>query len=293
MCLKYKKPVVIAEQGCTSLGNIDNAKKMIDMASESGANYVKFQKRNPRESLRPEQWSMPHPNPEFSYGKNYLEHREALEFDLDQHKELKDYCEERKIGYSTSVWDVTSAKQIVTLKPDFIKVPSACNNNFEMLEILKNTYHGCIIISLGMTTKEEERDLIKFLGSECLEERVVLMSCTSGYPVKFEDVCLLEIKRLVNEYCDGLRSAKAFGYSNHALGIAMGPVAYALGAQYIEYHYIDDRTKKHTDASASLEPGGLRKLVRDLNATYQALRYKDKEILDIEQPQREKLKYKK
>ena len=117
----------------------------------------------------------------------------------------------------------------------------------------------------------------------------MLYICTSGYPVSFEDVCLLEIKRIENMY--GKR-VKKIGFSGHHLGIAIDIAAYTLGASVIERHYTLDRTWKGTDHAASLEPEGIRKLKRNLDATYSALQYKEKEILDIEIAQREKLKYK-
>lgn len=280
-------PIVIAEQGCSSLGNLENAKELIDIAVAAGCQYVKFQKRNPKESLTPEQQNSPHPNPAFAYGDTYLAHREFLEFSVEQHIELANYCKSQGIGYSTSVWDVTSAKEICKLNPDFIKVPSACNTHFEMLKVLKEEYSGDIIISLGMTSKKEEQEILDFFNGHL--NRLIIMSCTSGYPVPFEQVCLLEIVRLKDLYGD---KVKAIGYSNHALGISLGPVAYSLGATYLEYHYIDDRTKRHTDAAASLEPTGLSKLVRDLKTTNKALKLKEEDILEIESPQRDKLKFK-
>ena len=120
------------------------------------ADIVKFQKRCNRELLTPEQYAAPHPNPANSYGKTYGEHREYLEFTVEQHAQLKAWCDELGITYSTSVWDLTSAKEIASLHPELIKIPSACNNHYEMLEWLCENYDGEIHVSLGMTTHEEE-----------------------------------------------------------------------------------------------------------------------------------------
>ena len=119
------------------------------------ADAIKFQKRCNKELLTPEQYNAPHPHPENSYGKTYGEHREFLEFSLDQHKQLKEWCEEVGITYATSVWDMTSAKEIASLKPKFIKIPSACNNHLAMLQWLCDNYEGEIQVSLGMTTHTE------------------------------------------------------------------------------------------------------------------------------------------
>ena len=194
------------------------------------------------------------------------------------------------IIYSTSVWDLTSAKEITSLKPKFIKIPSACNNHYEMLEWLCDNYEGEIHVSLGMTTHEEEEKLISLFEKKGRNKDLVVYVCTSGYPVSFKDVCLLEITRIKEKY---EHIVKRIGFSGHHLGIAIDIAAYTLGASIIERHYTLDRTWKGTDHAASLEPEGVRKLKRDLNATYEALHYKEKEILDIESVQREKLKYRK
>ena len=289
--MEYLKPFVIAEIGCNHKGDMDIAKRLIRTAAiYCEVDAVKFQKRCNRELLTPEQYNAPHPNPANSYGKTYGEHREFLEFTVEQHRELKEYCEEMNIVYSTSVWDLTSAKEIASLHPKFIKIPSACNNHYEMLEWLCDNYEGEIHISLGMTTHEEEEKLIQLFEKKGRNEDVVLYVCTSGYPVAFGDVCLLEITRVREMYENRV---KRIGFSGHHLGIAVDIAAYTLGASVIERHYTLDRTWKGTDHAASLEPEGVRKLKRDLMATYEALHYKEKEILDVEAVQREKLKYRK
>jgi sialic acid synthase len=284
----YKKPFLIAEIGCNHKGDMEIAKELVKIAKIfCNADAVKFQKRNNRELLTEEQYNAPHPNPANSYGDTYGAHREYLEFDLEQNRELKEYCEEMGIVYSTSVWDLTSAKEVASLNPEFIKIPSACNNNFEMLDWLCKNYKGEIHISTGMTTKDETEDLVNFFIERGRNKDLVLYNCTSGYPVPFEDVCLLDINILKDKYAD---KVKHIGFSGHHLGIAVDIAAYTLGAHIIERHYTIDRTWKGTDHAASLEPMGLRKLSRDLAAVHQALTYKKKDILDIEQVQRDKLK---
>ncbi|GEL12401.1 N-acetylneuraminate synthase [Flavobacterium glycines] len=287
----YKKPYVIAEIGCNHKGEIEIAKELIKIAKIfCNADAVKFQKRNNKELLTEEQYNAPHPNSSNSYGDTYGAHREYLEFDVNQHAELKSYCESIGITYSTSVWDTTSAKEITSLHPEFIKIPSACNNNFEMLGWLCDNYFGEIHISTGMTTKDETAILVNYFIEKGRNKDLVLYNCTSGYPVPFEDICLLEIKLLKQKYGD---KVKYIGFSGHHLGIAVDVAAYTLGAHIVERHYTLDRTWKGTDHAASLEPMGLRKLSRDLNAVYEALAYKATDILPIEQVQREKLKNKK
>lgn len=286
-----KPAKVIAEIGCNHKGNMEIAKELIKVAKiYCNADVVKLQKRNNRELLTEEQYNAPHPNPANSYGDTYGAHREFLEFTVEQHRELKKYCDELGIVYSTSVWDLTSAKEIASLNPEFIKIPSACNNHYEMLGWLCEHYQGEIHVSTGMTSQEEIETLVKFFESKGRAKDVVLYACTSGYPVPFEDVCLLEITRLKELYENRV---KEIGFSGHHLGIAVDVVAYTLGATWVERHYTLDRTWKGTDHAASLEPEGLRRLVRDLKAVNKTLTYKKEDVLDIEKVQREKLKYKK
>ena len=286
-----KEAKFIAEIGCNHKGDIEIAKELIKVAKIFGnADVVKFQKRNNKELLTEEQYNSPHPNPSHSYGDSYGEHREFLEFTIEQHADLKKYCESLNVEYSTSVWDLTSAKEIASIQPSMIKVPSACNNHYQMLKWLCENYPGDIHISTGMTSRQEIEELVVFFEVNGRIGDIVLYACTSGYPVPFEDVSLLEIKNLIEKYGNRV---KAIGFSGHHLGIAVDIAAYTLGATYIERHYTLDRTWKGTDHAASLEPNGIRKLVRDLKAVSKALTYKEKDILDIETMQKDKLKFKK
>ena len=287
--IKYNTPYLIAEIGCNHMGNIDIAKEMIETAETfCKADAVKFQKRCNKELLTEEQYNAPHPNPANSYGKTYGEHREFLEFTKEQHRELQEYCNKCGIEYITSVWDLTSAKEIAALNPKFIKIPSASNNNFEMLSWLCENYKGEIQISFGMTTHEEEKEIVELFEKCGRNKDLTIFCCTSGYPVPMQDVCLLEITRLREEYGNRV---KRIGFSGHHNGIAIDVAALTLGAEVFERHYTLDRTWKGTDHAASLEPDGMRRLKRNLAQTYQALTYKSEEILPIEKVQREKLKY--
>lgn len=281
-------PKVIAEIGCNHKGNMDVAKELIVTAAMyCKVDVVKFQKRTPKELLSEEEYNTPHPNPSNSYGATYGAHREFLEFNLEQHRQLKAWCEELGMVYSTSVWDLTSAKEITTLNPELIKIPSACNLKFDMLEYLCDNYKGEIHISFGMTTHEEEERILNFFEARNRAKDLIIYSCTSGYPVAFDEICLFEIKRLKEMYQSRV---KQIGFSGHHLGIAADIAAMTLGAEWIERHFTLDRTWKGTDHAASLEPDGMRKLVRDVRNVFKALNYKSTEILDIEIEQRKKLK---
>lgn len=280
---------VIAEIGCNHKGDINIAKEMIETAKYFCKIYaVKFQKRNPKECLTKEEYNKPHPVSYHSYGKTYGEHREFLEFTIDQHRKLKTYCDQLGIIYSSSVWDLTSAKEIISLNPEYIKIPSACNTNFKMLKYICDNYQGDIHISLGMTNHKEEENIVNFLKEKNRNKDTVLYACTSGYPVPDKDVCLFEIKRLRKKF---LKDVKAIGFSGHHNGIAIDVAAFVIGAQYIERHFTLNRTWRGTDHAASLEPDGLRRVARDIKSVAETLCYKDKEILDIEEEQRKKLKW--
>jgi len=274
---------VIAEIGGTHIGSLERAKKLAKLAKLAGADILKTQKRNPYKSVKKELWDQPHPNQLFAYGKTYLEHRINLELSIEEHKQLKEYCEKIDIIYSTSVWDIDSTNEIIKLNPKLIKVPSACNMNWDILDLLYKNYDGEIHISLGMTTKEEKELIYKFLEEKNQLDRTVVYHCSSGYPVPFSQLYLLEISKLVKRF-------PHVGFSNHGFGIAGEISALTLGATFFERHVIDDRTFPHTDASCSLEPQGLSKMIRDLKAISKALKYKPNELEEIELIQRNKLR---
>jgi N-acetylneuraminate synthase len=288
--LDFKEPKIIAEIGCNHKGDFEIAKEMIKIAKIfCNADAVKFQKRTPKELLTEEEYNSPHPNPQNAYGKTYGEHREFLEFDIEQHRELKKYAEEEfKITYFSSVWDMTSLKEIASLDPKIIKFPSAMSTNWQMHEYVCKNYDGEIHISTGMTAKNEIEEIIKFYEKFNKNQNVVLYHCTSGYPIEFKDATLLEIARLKKNYGS---KVKSIGFSGHHKGIAIDVAAYTLGAQWTERHFTLDRTWKGTDHAASLEPDGLRRLKRDLMAVYSALKFKDADFLDVEKVQAKKLRW--
>ena len=285
---KHNLPKIIAEVGCNHKSNMAIAKELIQVAAVyCKVDVVKFQKRCNRELLSNDEYNAPHPNPVNSYGKTYGEHREFLELTLEQHKQLKLWCEEFGVIYSTSVWDLTSAKEIASIKPQLIKIPSASNLNKQMLEFLCDNYSGEIHLSFGMTSRDEEETIVSFFESKKRAQDLVIYACTSAYPVPFEDICLLEISRLQNTFGNRVKS---IGFSGHHLGTAIDVAALTLGAEWIERHFTLDRTWKGTDHAASLEPNDMYQLVYDCQAASKALSNKSIEILDIEAVQRNKLK---
>ena len=279
----YNKCKVVSELCCNHSGEINIAKEMIKISKLCGADYIKFQKRNSEKAVPKHIQNQPHPCPMHSFGETYLEHRRNLEFSLDQHKELKDLCDEADIGYSSSVWDEDSARDIISLNPDFIKIPSAMNENYSLLDIVFNEYGGDVHLSLGMISKKDKEKLFNKVIK--WEDRIVVYHTTSGYPVSFNELYLLEILELKKVF-------DRVGFSGHHLGLAVDISAYTLGAEWVERHFTLDRTKKGTDNAASLEPMGLQKLCRDLKAVHKSLKYKDLDYTEDEKVNKEKLKIK-
>ena len=290
---------VIAEIGCNHKGDLEIAKELIRVAAHvCKADVAKFQKRHNRELLTPEEYSRPHPVAENAYGPTYGAHREFLELDTEQHRELVDECKRNGIAYSTSVWDLTSAKEMTSLNPPLLKIPSATNQHFELQGYLCENFEGEIHVSTGMSTGDEIAKLVDFYEERGRANDLVVYSCTSGYPVAFEDICLFEVKTLMERF--GHR-VKSIGFSGHHLGISADVAALAVGRlmeaegkgrfSHIERHFTLDRTWKGTDHAASLEPDGLRRLCRDVQNVDKALAYKPQDILPVEQVQRDKLKW--
>ena len=289
--LKNKKSNVklIAEIGCNHKGNFKIAEKMIEIAAKfSGADIIKFQKRNPKELLSSKEYNAPHPNPVNSYGKTYGEHREYLEFNIFQHKKLKKICEKFKKIYSVSVWDISSFEQIKKIKPKMIKIPSAHNLDFKLIDfILLSNFKGDIHLSLGMTTKKEERKIINLFHKRKKLNKLVLYTCTSKYPAESNEINIKEIKRLKTDYGN---KVKGIGFSGHHNGIGVDNLSVAFGASFIERHFTLDRTWKGTDQAASLEPDGLRRLKSLICETEQALTFRPSGLPKYEIEQRKKLK---
>ena len=280
---------LIAEIGCNHMGNASIAAEMVQTAAVfCQVDVIKFQKRRPREALTEATFRAPHPVPENAFGSTYGEHREFLELDVQQHAELKGQIESLGAEYMTSVWDCASACEIVGLKPRAIKVPSAKNEDRRLLDYLIAEFPGEIHVSVGMISRRHELQLVELFSEKNRARDLVIYACTSGYPVPDDDVCLLEISRLIGDYA---ADVAAIGFSGHHNGIALDIAAVTLGAKWIERHFTLNRTWKGTDHAASLEADGMRRLRRDLTSALSALRHKPLDrLLEIEQGQYEKLK---
>ena len=274
------KPVFfIAEAGINHQGEVNIAKKLIDLAIEAGADLVKFQKRNVDRILTKEGLDKPYDSPN-SFGKTYGEHKRYLELSEPDYRELKKYADQKRILFSASPWDEESADFLEGLGVPVYKIASADLTNHPLLEHIAKKRKP-MIISTGMTNISEIDEAFNLVKK--YNDQLILLHCVSTYPALFEHVNLKAIQTLSDRY------NVPVGYSGHEPGIAIGAAAVALGAKVIEKHFTLDRTMKGSDHAASLEAAGIKKIVRDIRAIEKALGTGEKKMIKEEIPIREKL----
>ena len=276
-----KSPTLVAEIGCVHGGSLDRAISLIRLAASNGAHAVKSQKRDPYACVPDHIKNQPHPNPKFAFGSTYLEHRLTLELSVESHIAMAEECRRLGILYGCSVWDEASLHDMLQVKPDFVKIPSACCLDFTLIERGISSFPCKLHISNGMTTGEDRLNLYSMLKGR--EQDVVVYHTTTEYPCPFSRLYLMEVPKIVS-------LGFVAGFSNHGYGIAADVAAMALGATWIERHFVDDRIYPHTDAAASLEPSGLKTLRRDLDNVWQSLSVKPDEMTEEEGRQSRKLR---
>lgn len=249
---------VIAEIGHNHGGSVDTCKELFDAAKWAGCNAVKLQKRDNKTLYSEEMYNAPY-NSEHAYGLTYGEHREALEFDWEQYKELQGYALSKGMTFFATAFDIPSADFLSDLGVPAVKVASGDLTNNALLERLCQT-DWTIIVSTGGCDFEDVRKAEHFCDPDAI------LHCTSGYPAKYEELNL----RVIPTYRDAFPNA-VIGWSAHDTGIAMAPVAYALGARIIEKHFTLNRAWKGTDQAMSLEPKGMKNMIENLKQCKQAL----------------------
>lgn len=267
---------VLGEAGINHNGEIENAKRLIDMAKLCGADAVKFQKRTVERILTKEGLEKPYDN-ENSFGKTYGEHKRFLEFNKDQFQELKNYADQQKILFTASGWDEESVDLLNDIGVPFFKVASADLTNFPLLEHTAKKGKP-MIISTGMADMSTVETSVKFLSQ--FTDRIVILHCTSVYPCKSHQLNL----RCIGTYIEKFGKDYVIGYSGHENGIAMTNAAVVLGAKLVERHFTLDRTMKGGDHAASLEMSGFQRLCRDIHAFEGALGDGVKIIFPEEKP---------
>lgn len=276
----FKNPVyIIAEIGINHNGDLTIAKRLIDTAVIAGCDAVKFQKRTPDICVPEEQ---KHKMRETPWGYiTYLEYRHRVEFEEEEYKEIDRYCNEKGIDWLASCWDIPSVDFIGRFNPVAYKVPSACLTDNTLLEHINKTGRP-VILSTGMSTMEEIEHAVSLID----HNRLIITHTTSTYPCPARELNLLMIRTLAEKFqCP-------VGYSGHETGLQTTIAAVALGACLVERHITLDRAMWGSDQAASVEPGGLIRLVRDIRVIEQAMGDGVKRVWESEIPIREKLRCK-
>jgi N-acetylneuraminate synthase len=269
---------VIAEIGLNHNGDVEIAKRLIDVAARAGADAVKFQKRTPEISTPEHMRDVPRETP---WGTmTYLEYRRRVEFGRDEYIEIGDHATLLGLDWFASPWDVPSVDFLEDLGVVAHKVASASLTDTELLIALRETGKP-VILSTGMSTIEQIDRALDTLGTD----RVVLMHATSTYPLEPEEANLRMISTLRDRY-----AGVPVGYSGHERGLQISLAAVALGAVAVERHITLDRTMWGSDHAASLEPTGLEHLVRDIRVIEKALGDGVKRVFDSERAPMAKLR---
>lgn len=250
---------IIAEIGINHNGDLDIAKKLIDVAVLAGCDAVKFQKRTPEICVPEAQKSVERDTP---WGRmTYLEYRRRVEFDQADYQVIDAYCREKDIIWTASCWDEPSVDFMAGFKPPFLKISSAALTNDSLLE--RHLQVGVpLLVSTGMSTWEEITH-----AAEVLADRVpwMFLHCTSTYPAKATEINLRVMDRLRTAF------GRPVGYSGHEVGLQVSLAAVSLGANVLERHITLDRAMWGTDQAASVEPAGFMRLVRDVRVIEAAL----------------------
>lgn len=248
---------IVAEIGINHNGDLDIAKRLIDVANFTGCDAVKFQKRIPEFCVPPEQQDRMRETP-WGY-ITYLEYRSRMEFGLEEYREIDRYCREKGITWFASCWDEPSVDFMRQFDPPCYKIPSAALTNTALLKHFQKTGRP-LILSTGMSTIDEIRSAVEVLGIDNL----LIAHCTSTYPCPPKELNLKMIETLRNEFpCP-------IGYSGHEVGLPTTIAAVALGVSYVERHVTLDRAMWGSDHAASVEPGGVERLVKYIRVVEEA-----------------------
>jgi len=269
---------VIAEIGINHNGSLDLAKLLIDGAVRAGVDVVKFQKRTPEICTPAGQWDVERDTP---WGRlKYIDYRRKVEFSAEQYAEIDAHCKAKGIAWTASCWDDPSVDVIAAFDPPFLKAASACLTDHGLLKKMRDTGKP-LIISTGMSTLEEIDDAVQALGTDDL----LIAHSTSTYPCPPAELNLRMIRTLMDRY-----PGVPIGYSGHETGLATTIAAVALGAEFVERHVTLDRALWGSDQAASVELGGLERLVRDIRDAESSLGDGVKRVYESEHGARARLR---
>lgn len=271
---------VIAEIGHNHQGNLEICKRMFEAAKNCGVDAVKLQKRNNREVYTEEFYNSPY-NSENAFGPTYGLHREALELTESEYWELKLYAEELDLIFFATAFDFTSADFLHELGVSCFKIASGDLTNIPLLKYIAS-FGKPMIVSTGAALLNDVRRAYNTIMP--INNQLALLQCTAIYPVEPEKMDLMVINTFRQEF-----QGAVVGLSDHYSGIALPVAAYVLGARILEKHFTLNRATRGTDHAFSLEPVGMRRLVRDLRRTHVALGDGSKEFYPEERSARIKM----
>lgn len=282
---------IIAEVGQNHNGDMDVARQLIDVAAMPvfdhfsgarlrGVDAVKFTKRDLNEEMTSEAANQPYTS-QHSFGATYIEHRRALELSIDQHADLERYAHARGLEFIETLCSPGCLELLSRVNVDAVKIASRDVTNIPLLEALGDLPHR-IIVSTGMCTLDELKHAVKVLLKR--EKRIDILHCLSQYPANYAHINLRSISFLKKEF-----PHHVIGYSDHSIGIVVPAVAVGLGAEIIEKHITLNHKMKGSDHSASLEPDGLWRVVRDIRNVELSLGQDGKEFDPVVQETRNKL----
>jgi len=267
---------VIAEIGINHNGDLDIAKKLIDVAVSAGCDAVKFQKRTIDVVYTKEELARPRENP---FGPTNGDLKRGLEFGAEQFAAIDAYCREQNIVWFASCWDEASVDFIDAFNPPAYKIASASLTDDDLL-VHTRAKGKPIILSTGMSSLQQIDHAVQVLGKQDL----IILHSSSTYPAHYEELNLRVIPVLAQQF------AVPIGYSGHETGIPSSVAAAAIGACMVERHLTLDRAMWGSDHAASLEPNGMTRLVRDIRLVETAMGDGVKRVLDRELPVIEKLR---
>jgi len=270
---------ITAEIGINHNADLTITKQLIDVASLAGCDAVKFQKRTPEKAVPAGYQNVMRETP---WGiMSYLDYRRKMEFDREAYQEIDRYCKEKGILWYASCWDEESVDFMEEFDPPCYKAASASLTDNALLQKMHSTGRP-LIISTGMSTFEEIDQAVQLLGTDNL----LIAHSTSSYPCPPEELNLRMIQTLQ------ARFQVPVGYSGHEVGLQTTLAAVTLGASFIERHVTLDRAMWGSDQAASVEPGGVMRLVRDIRVIERALGDGVKRVYDSELSARQKLRRK-
>jgi len=268
---------IVAEVGINHNGSVQSAKDLIKAAVEAGVDAVKFQKRTPEICVPDHQKDQMRDTP-WGY-ISYLEYRYKVEFDRAEYEEIDTYCKAMGIDWLASAWDGPSLEFMEAFSPPAHKVPSALLTDHQLLRAIKQTGRP-VILSTGMSTMAEIEEAVALLDTDNL----LICHTTSSYPCPPEELNLKMIKTLEEKF------SCPIGYSGHEVGLVPSALAVAMGASLVERHVTLDRAMWGSDQAASVEPHGVRTLVKYIRVTEKAMGDGKKQVYESEQSSLKKLR---